>query len=294
MEHFQLRYFITVVDCQNFTRAAQKLNIAQPALSQQIQKLETELGTPLLIRGRKQSFPTTAGKMLYDQSLSILQLVDQTKQSLLDLVNLKSGGLRIATIPTVSFKLLPNWISQFQQSYPEIEYVLKEGTSQDVENWVLQGECELGYSQLPVVSPQLVSQDILVERFCVLLPQKHSLAKMDQIVFSRLRGEQLILYQGGKLAEMVLNRCHSLGWNPRIVCETSEFETLRALVQIGLGVAIVPEMAVEKDTSKSSLMAVPIKDAIMQRHIALVTPNIAKLSPLAEKFIKKTLPQIKL
>jgi DNA-binding transcriptional LysR family regulator len=290
MEFYQLNYFLRVVEARSITRAAEELNLAQPALSQQIRKLEDELGTPLLIRGRRETIPTEAGRKLVEHSRLIREMVSQATLSIRNLVELRSGNLSIATIPTVSSRLLPQWIADFRQKYPEIDLVLREGPSDQVENWVLSGECEIGFTQLPAGNTGLKTVDLIRDRFVVLLPESHPLASKDTTVFSRLRGEPMILYRGGKLGDFVLSRCRASNWEPKIVCETNEFETLRALVQAGLGIAIVPEIAAPNSIRLPKMAAISLKDHRMQRRIGLIHRNSPDPSPAAAAFMQGLTP----
>lgn len=290
MELYQLNYFLEVVEARSITGAAQKLRLAQPALSQQIQKLEEELGTALLIRGRRETVPTYAGQLLMERARLIREMVAQTQQSISDLVELRSGSLSIATIPTVSSKLLPDWIVHFRRSHPNVDLILREGTSAQVEQWVVQGLCEIGFTQLPTAAPGLMSTDIKLDRFCVLVPSSHFLTERHSTVFSRLRGQPMILYRGGKLANFILSRCRAVNWEPKIICETSEFETLRALVAVGLGIAIVPEIAAHSPVNDASIVAIPLKDHAFHRRIGLIIRGAPKPSPAAQAFIHSTQP----
>ena len=292
MEIYQLRYFLEVVDCRNFTRAAERLRIAQPALSQQIRNLEEELGLPLLIRGKRESQTTEAGALLAERARTILDLVQETAVAIKDMVDLRTGSLSIACIPTVSSRLLPGWLAGFRIDYPVIDIILREGTSNQVESWVSSGECELGFTQLPTETNGLDSTEVYLDRFAVLMPADHTLASRDSVVLSRLRGESMILYRGGKLADFILSCCRTSGWDPKIVCETGEFETLRSLVSVGLGIAVVPEMTSAPHAlgPATNLRAVPLKDHRLQRRIGVIRRLQPPPPPSPRAFIQKILP----
>lgn len=290
MELYQLNYFKRVVEEKNITRAANSLRIAQPALSQQIKKLELECNTTLLIRGRKETLPTPAGQHLYEKAQTILDMVDQTVSSIHEMNILKFGSLKIATIPSVSSTLLPNWISEFRMQHPNIDIVLKEGTSGKVEQWIKQADCEIGFTQMPTVLNGINVIETRLERFAVLLPKSHRFASENKIVFSKVRSEPMILYRGGKLADFIMSQYHSFGWDPKIVCETTELATLNALVGTGIGIAILPELAIHKDSQDQSVVGIPMKDKKFKRKIGVIQRKDLDLSPAARAFASNVAP----
>ena len=290
MELYQLEYFKRVVEECNITRAAESLRIAQPALSQQIKKLEAECGTSLLVRGRKQTIPTPAGQHLYERAQIISDMVDQTLSSIQEMNILKFGTLKIATIPSVSSTLLPSWISEYRNQYPNIDIVLKEGTSAQVEQWIKQSECEIGFSQMPTTIKGIDVIETKIERFVVLLPKSHNFAHEQEISFSKLKSEPMILYRGGRLADFVLGQYHSVGWEPKIICETSELATLRALVSTGIGIAILPELAVLRDNADKSMTHIPMKDKKFKRIIGVIQRKDVDLSAAAKTFVSDAAP----
>mgnify|MGYP002622321421 FL=1 len=206
MELYQLRYFAEVARQQHFTRAAKRLSIAQPALSQQIHNLEAELGAPLFIRGRKQTRLTTAGEAFLAKAQQMLSLADEARQAVADIAQLRRGRLVIATIPTLSACWLPPVIQTFRKAHPHVELTLREESSEGVAELVENGVAELGFLQLPAAANAFEIQELFVERFVALLPARHSLGSRTFLKLGDLQAESFIFYKG-KARAVVLEAC---------------------------------------------------------------------------------------
>jgi LysR family hydrogen peroxide-inducible transcriptional activator len=268
MELYQLAYFVEAARQRNFTRAAERLRIAQPALSQQMRRLEEELGTPLFVRGRKQTVLTPAGEAFHPQALALLSLAENARQVVAEVAQLRRGRLMIASIPTLSACWLPPIIQRFRRQHPFIELVLREESSEDVAELVESGAVELGFLQLPVNRTTFDLQELFTEPFVVLVPPQHPLAGRRAVRLAQLAGEPFISYKG-KARNVALEACRNAGFEPRIACESGELETVRALVQANLGVAILPRMALSQHTNKATVLQ--LREPALERKLGLVT-----------------------
>ena len=281
MELYQLEYFLEAARQRNFTRAAAHLHLAQAALSEQIRKLESELGTPLFNRGRRETVLTSAGETLRQHAESLLERAAAAKRAVQDLISLRGGRLTIGAIPSVSACLLPAAIAAFRKLHPLVELALYEGTSEIVAQWVDSGRVEFGIVQLPTSSGSFDEHPLFVEPFVALISKNHSLAKQKTIALAKLADEPFILYKG-RARDTALTACRTAGFEPRIACESSELETIRSLVAAGLGIAILPRLATRQATPGCAV--VRLRDDPVERQVALLTRSGHSTSPRAAAF----------
>src|SRR6266850_1531626 len=165
MELYQLRYFVEVAREQSFTRAARRLNLATPALSLQIQNLEKERGTGLLIRGQRQTVLTPAGEILFEKAQALLGMAESVKQSVVEVSELRAGKLTIAFIPALGTYWLADMFRNFRREYPCVNLVLQEETSLGVAALVEDSSTELGFLQLPCNNQLFEAREIWNEPF---------------------------------------------------------------------------------------------------------------------------------
>ena len=281
MELYQLEYFLEAARQRNFTRAAAHLHLAQAALSEQIRKLESELGTPLFNRGRRETVLTSAGETLRQHAEALLERAATAKQAVQDLISLRGGRLTIGAIPSVSACLLPAAIAAFRKLHPLVELALYEGTSEIVAQWVDSGRVEFGIVQLPTGSGSFDEHPLFAEPFVALISKNHSLAKQKTIALAKLADEPFILYKG-RARDTALTACRTAGFEPRIACESSELETIRSLVAAGLGIAILPQLATRQATPGCAV--VRLRDDPVERQVALLTRSGHSTSPSAAAF----------
>lgn len=283
MELYQLEYFLEAARQQNFTRAAQKLNLAQAALSEQIRKLEAELGTALFNRGRRETTLTAAGQTLRVHAESLLNQAAATRRAIDDLIKMKGGRLVIASIPSVSACVLPSVITAFRRKHPQVELALLEGTSENVAQWVEAGRAEIGIVQLPSLKGAFVETLLFEESFVILAPQIHALAAKRKARLAELADEPFVLYKG-RARDAALTACRDAGFEPRIACESSELETIRSLVAANLGIALLPALATR--TPSADCVVVRLSDEPVKRQVALLQHADKAPSPSAEAFRK--------
>lgn len=281
MELYQLEYFLEAARQRNFTRAAAHLHLAQAALSEQIRKLESELGTPLFNRGRRETVLTSAGETLRQHAEALLERAAAAKRAVKDLISLRGGRLTIGAIPSVSACLLPAAIAAFRKLHPLVELALYEGTSEIVAQWVDSGRVEFGIVQLPTSSGSFDEHPLFVEPFVALISKNHSLTKQKTIALAKLADEPFILYKG-RARDTALTACRTAGFEPRIACESSELETIRSLVAAGLGIAILPRLATRQATPGCAV--VRLRDDPVERQVALLTRSGHSTSPSAAAF----------
>lgn len=283
MELYQLGYFIEIARQRSFTRAAGRLHMAQPALSQQMKNLETELGTPLFNRGRKEVQLTAAGKAFLPRAEGLLTQAEAAKAIVSDVAHLRGGKLTIAAIPSVSASLLPEVIQIFSQQHDQVALHLIEDSSERVADCVESGRADIGFLQLPASKAAFKSQTLLTEPFVLLVGKRHALAGQKTVLLRQLSAESFIFYKG-RARDTALESCRKAGFEPHIVCESGELGTVRALVATGLGLAIVPRLAA--GNLPATILTVAIRDPKMQRQIAAVWQKGSELSPAAASLLE--------
>lgn len=283
MELYQLGYFIEIARQRSFTRAAERLHMAQPALSQQMKNLEAELGTALFIRGRKEVQLTAAGKAFLPRAEALLTQAEAAKAVVSDVAQLRGGKLIIAAIPSVSACMLPEVIRSFSRQHGKVELQLIEDSSERVAASVESGLADVGFLQLPASKAAFEAQTIITEPFVLLVAKSHALAKLKEVTLKQLATESFIFYKG-RARDTALEACRKAGFEPRIACESGELETVRALVAAGLGLAVVPQLAA--GNLPKTIQAITIREPKMQRQIAAVWQKGSVLSPAAQALLQ--------
>jgi DNA-binding transcriptional LysR family regulator len=278
MEFYQLGYFLEIARQRSFTRAADRLHMAQPALSQQMKNLEAELGTLLFIRGRKETQLTAAGKALLPRAEGLVMQAEAAKAVVSEVAQLRGGKLVIAAIPSVSACLLLEVIRHFSRQHEKVKLQLIEDSSERVADCVESGQADIGFLQLPASKSAFKAQIILTEPFVLLVAKSHELARQKAVSLRQLSSESFIFYKG-RARDMAAESCRKAGFAPQIVCESGELGTVRSLVAAGLGLAIVPQLAARN--LPDTIRTVAIKEPKMQRQIAAVWQKNSVLSPAA-------------
>ncbi len=239
-----MNYVIQIASEKNFSRAADKLHIAQPSLSQQLSKLEQELGLLLFRRTTNSVELTQAGQVFVEKSQSILDAVEQLKQEMDDMAQMRRGRLVVGTLPITGSHVLPLVLPVFGALYPQIEVVLVEETTARLEQLTASGGTDISLLSLPLIDNSLSWEPYLEEEICLAIPQQHPLAKRGgEVDIADLKQEPFIgLKRGQGFRQITVELCEVSGFTPRIVFESSNIETVQSLVAGGMGIAFVPQM----------------------------------------------------
>jgi LysR family hydrogen peroxide-inducible transcriptional activator len=295
MELHQLRYFVTVAQTGNFSRAAERCFVSQPSLSQQIQKLERQLGQPLFNRLGRRAVLTDAGRLLLDRAMSVLATVDDAERRLLgggtnvagsDAAQ-QTGRLAIGAIPTVAPYLLPRALRAFIKRCPRVELLVREDVTRELVSAVVQGDLEMAL--IAAASPpdeHLESEVLFWEHLLLALPPGHALAKRRQRVgVADLAAERFILLgEMHCLGEQVLSFCRAHECQPRIACRSAQIATIQSLIALGQGISLLPDMARAADRSRK-LVYRQLCDPQPRRTIAVIRHKHSYRGALAEMFL---------
>src|SRR5439155_20214367 len=283
MELYQLQYFVEAARSRNFTRAAKRLDLATPALSLQIQKLEKELGTRLFNRGQKETLMTPAGETLFEKAQALLTMADSVKQSVAEVSELRAGRLAMAFISSVGAHWLPAILREFRNSFPCLNLITHEETSLGVAALVEEATAELGFLELPTNNLLFEVKEIWNEPFYAVLPADHALANKKNIGLQQLDKDPFIVKRG-ESQQQTIEACRTAGFEPRIACECTEQETKIALVQAGLGVLLLPQL--DAYFLREGVVAIPIREPKLLRAVGLIHRRGKELSAAAQAFIE--------
>jgi LysR family hydrogen peroxide-inducible transcriptional activator len=285
MEMHQLRYFVAVAQAGNFSRAAERCHVSQPSLSQQILKLERRLGRPLFSRLGRRAVLTDAGRMLLDRAMSILATVDDAERRLRASDQVHTGRLALGAIPTIAPYLLPPVLRAFVKRCPRVELIVREEVTVALVSAVVEGELDLALVALPVSDEHLQAEPLFTEALLLALPPRHELARRRRVTIKDLAAERFILLgEMHCLGEQVLNFCRAHECQPQIACKSAQIATIQALIALGQGVSILPEMARAADRT-GKLAYRPLASDGPRRTIAVVRHRHYYHSPLAEEFL---------
>lgn len=246
MEIHQLRYVAAVARAGNFSRAAEQCHVSQPSLSQQILKLEEELGGPLFHRMKREAKLTPQGEAFLRRAVKILAEVDAAKREASDAQNLLRGQLTIGVLPTIAPYLLPEVLVAFAEKYPGVEIVVQEDTTARLIKLAQTCEIDFALASRPIPEAGMEVKDLFTEELRLALPPGHPLKRKRTVSLDDLENERFIVMKEGHcLGDQVLNFCERRDFKPTINFRSAQLETIQAMVCSGVGVSLIPEMAVQ-------------------------------------------------
>ena len=248
MEIRHLRYFVAVAEELHFGRAAQRLGMAQPPLSQQIRRLEQELGVQLLQRSKRRVQLTEPGRAFLDEARKVIAQVGIAVAVAQRASRGEVGRLAIGFLGAATFSLLPAILKVFRQRYPGVEIELHELKSSELIQSLHQGRIHVGLVRMPVNDELLSVEPILQEKLVVALPDHHALAEKPRVDFRDLAGEAFLL-PPRQIAPGFYDQLADLsaraGFSLRIGAEASQLQTILNLVAAGMGITVVPESVMQ-------------------------------------------------
>ena len=286
MEIHQIRYVVAVAQTGNFSRAAEKCNVSQPSLSQQIIKLEDELGERLFDRMKRSTKPTAAGEMFLQRAVRILEEVEHAKRDAADSREMLRGVLTIGVLPTIAPYLLPDALIQFTEKFPGVEVVVQEDTTSRILKLALSYDVDLVLASRPIDDPRLEILELFSEELVLAVPAGHPLALKRTVTTADLEKERLIVMKEGHcLGDQVLRFCDRRELRPNISFRSSQLETIQSLVRAGMGISLIPMMARQPE-SLSSPVYRRLQAPRPQREIVAVWPKQRPLVRAACEFLK--------
>lgn len=270
MELHQLRYVMAVARTGNFSRAAAQCHVSQPSLSQQIQKLESDLGERLFTRLKREAVPTAAGRALIARAARILREVEEAQREVADSGDKVQGVVNLGVLPTIAPHLLPEVVMRFHRDYPDVEVIIQERTTTQLLALAAGCEVDLAVLSLPILDDRFAVETLFMEDLLLAVPPGHRLAARRQVRLQEVESERFILLQEGHcLGDQALRFCDRHQCHPTVSFRTAQLETIQSLVAAGVGVSLMPRMACRQDRLHQPAY-VPLADPCPQRAIAVL------------------------
>jgi LysR family transcriptional activator of glutamate synthase operon len=287
MELRQLRYLLALAEERNFTRAAAREHIAQPALSQQIRRLEAELGLALVERTTRRTELTHAGELLLARGRHILAELDAAENEMLALKGMEAGHLTIGAMHTMGPVDLSLVLAIFHERHPGVELTVREHSSEEMAEMLRVDELDLAFLSVTerIESRGLGLHQLLSEELVVLLPTDHRLAGRRRLKMTELAGERFISFrEGARLRELLVAAGREAGFEPLVKLESNESQRVRRLVARGLGVAILPRSDAERPGA--DVAVADLVEPALRRDITLAWRAERRHAPAAAEFLE--------
>jgi LysR family transcriptional regulator, transcription activator of glutamate synthase operon len=290
MELRQLRYLVAVADEQHFTRAAAREHVAQPALSQQIRRLEEELGLTLVQRTTRRVAMTEAGELLVARARRAIAELEAAGAELQSLAGVQSGRLSVGALHTMGPVDLSLLLAAFHRSHPGIELTVREQSSEELAEMLRDDEIDLAFLSVTerIQSRGLTLHPLVSEELVVVLPTGHELAARPRVRLGELAREPFVSFrEGARLRELLISAAATAGFEPRIAFESNESRRLRSLGARVLGVALLPRSDAEDAGADVAVCA--LAGPQLRRDVTLASRAQRRPSPAAQAFLALTL-----
>jgi LysR family transcriptional regulator, hydrogen peroxide-inducible genes activator len=268
MEIHQMRYFCAVAKVGSFTHAAAQEHVAQPSLSQQILKMEDELGAKLFDRLGRSVRLTTFGQTFLPRAQAILRELGEATSEIQQMVGTESGTIIFGTIPTIAPYFLPSRLAKFLGEHPKVKLRVIEEITPLLLTQLQDGTMDMALVALPVSGSEFDAREILREPMYLVVPKGHRLAHEKSTPLREIEEDPfLLLKEGHCFRDSVVSACQRSRTKLNVVFETGQFSTILAMVSAGMGISVVPEMAIE---SVKGCRFIPLADSTAFRRIGLV------------------------
>jgi LysR family transcriptional regulator, hydrogen peroxide-inducible genes activator len=250
MEFHQLRYVCAIADTGNFSRAAERCQITQPSLSQQVLKLEEELGTKLFDRLGRSIRLTEAGRAFIPRARTILEQMEAARSSAADQNTDLRGSVAVGVIPTVAPYLIPSYAARFAKKYPDAKLRIVEDTTSVLVESLRDLSIDVAILALPLRHKELELFPIRTEPLFAALSTHHPRASAKSLALKDLRGESFVMLRDGHcFRDLSIDTCTRARITPHIAFESGQFSSLLGMVAAGIGVSLVPEMAIDRNVA---------------------------------------------
>lgn len=285
MQLHQLRYLCAIVDTGSFSRAAEFCHVAQPSLSQQISKLEGELATRLFDRLGRRVRLTDAGRAFLPHARTVLHQMELARYEVDGQRRDARGTVAVGVIPTIAPYFMPKQIAAFTRNFPEAKLRIVEETTPVLVESLRNLAVDVAILSLPLKHRDFEIFPLMTERLYAALPPDHPKARATSISLRELRDESFVLLRESHCFRgIALEACERARLNPRVAFESGQFSSLLGMVAAGVGVTLVPEMAIQRDTG---CRFVKVGDASASRTIAAARLKGRSFSRVQETFLKQ-------
>jgi LysR family transcriptional regulator, hydrogen peroxide-inducible genes activator len=283
MEFHQLRYVCAVADTGNFSRAAERCQIAQPSLSQQVLKLEEDLGAKLFDRLGRSVRLTEAGRVFITHARAILEQMEVARLNVADRNADLRGSIAVGVIPTVTPYLIPSYTAAFAKNYPDAKLRIVEETTSVLVESLRDLSIDVAILALPLRHKHLELFPIRTEPLFAVMRKDHPRASAESLALKDLRGESFVMLRDGHcFRDLSIRTCTRARITPNIAFESGQFSSLLAMVAAGVGVSLVPEMAIDRNVS---CRYVRLNDAQATRTIVAAVLRGRSLNRVQKAFV---------
>ena len=286
MELRQLRYLVALGEEHSFTRAAEREHIAQPSLSQQIRRLEDEVGLALVERTTRTVRITDAGRLLLSRARRILAELDAADAELQTVRGLRAGHVSVGAMHSMGPIDITVVLAKFHDQYPEIGLTVREQSSEELAEMLRADELDIAFLSVTekIESHGLGLQPLLAEELIVMVPEDHWLANREEVRITELIDEPFVGYRhGARLRELLISAAAQAGFEPRIMLESNENRRLRRMVARGMGIALMPRS--DATSPGPAVRAIRLSDPELTRDITLAWRADRRLPPAARVFL---------
>jgi DNA-binding transcriptional LysR family regulator len=282
-----LKIFCDVVENQSFSLAASQNFITQSAVSQQIRGLEERYGKRLLERKRGSVRPTAAGEILHEASRQMLHIYNEMDAQLQGLSDVVTGSIRVGTVHSVGLYELSEPLKAYFADFPHVNVYLEYDRASHVYEQVLRGNVDLGIVAYPSARAQITVLDFRTDRLVIICAPSHPLADRVDVPIMALNGEKFVGFEKGIPTRVALDRVFSeKEISVQYVAELDNIEMVKRLVEVGAGVAVIPEKACSNEVHMGTLVKIELADRALTRPIGVIYRTGKHFAPAAEKFIE--------
>lgn len=287
MELKQLEYFMVLSQELHFTRAAEKIGIAQPSLSQQIRLLEHEIGMLLFDRIGKKTVLTEAGHLLLKHCYNIFHELSQARSAISELQGLERGSLKIGALLTVVNEILPPSVIEFHRKYPNVRLSVLGLRTGAIYDRLLQNELDLGIVFLPVEHQDLKSIPLYKENLALAVHCEHPLANKAFVTLDVLQKEPTVLLPNTYFTRQLINEtCRTVGFEPHPIMEMTTLESILNVVSSGIGVTVLSTSYLQS-VENEHIRMVPIQNPSLTTEIGVVFRKNKYLCAASRAFLKQ-------
>ena len=287
MDLLHLEHFLAVVDEGTFTRAAQRLNRTQPAISQSIRRLEEEIGAPLFARDLHEVSLTEAGRVLADYARRLIGMRNEALRQVSEIRTLNAGHLTIAAHESAAVYLLPAPLRTYLKGFPNIKVGIQRSRLAEIPRMVMDRDVDIGFVKDEPAFHELQWTEVYSDEMVLVGSPKHPLALRSNVTLRDLGSEQFVLHhQCSVTIDRILQLFEQHGTRCRVVAELWSFENVKNFVREEVGLAIVPGITVRQELADGVLVRIPVAELCMPRRTLMVCRDQGYLSDSANEFIK--------
>ncbi|HEY0006136.1 MAG TPA: LysR family transcriptional regulator [Pyrinomonadaceae bacterium] len=281
MELWQLRTFRVVAETLNFTRAAERLNLTQSAISHQIKALESELGEPLFIRARGGVKISQAGKIALEYAVRILDDAEAMREHVSGREHSPVGRVRAAAATQAFVYLFATLFESFMRTHPGIDLSFRTtaSTEQTIMD-ILNGAADVGFASMPLYSPALHITELFEDELVIVVGQQHPLAQEHETTAEQIERERFILYERGASIRRATDEFFKrVDIRPPLGLESNDTYFIKLMVQHGQGISLLPSWAIREEVAEGRLAQLRIKDHSLRRSVAMISLGRFQPSP---------------